>query len=396
MPWKETRVTDERMMFVAEYLEDESTMSALCRRYGISRKTGYKWVGRYEREGPGGLEDRSRAPHRHPNGIAEDVKGLIVEMRKKHEKWGPKKLRAKLAQKHPGRGHWPAHSSIGALLKREGMIPERALRNKAKPSPTPLTETQRGNHVWCADFKGRFRTGDGRWCEPLTITDNHTRFLLRCDHVARTGLACVQPLFEAAFREFGLPELIRTDNGSPFASHGLGGLSKLSVWWIQLGITPEHIEPGKPQQNGRHERMHRTLAEETASPPAHNACAQQIRFDRFRQEYNYERPHEALDMQNPGALYAGSPRPYPDSIEDFEYDRWYLVRKVQSRGEIHVNGRRIFISEAFYGQRIALQEIEGDLCRIWFHDFELGLLALQNGKVVPHPCLLKKEANFKD
>ena len=332
MPWKETHVMDEKMRFIAACVAGEEAMAELCRRSAISRKTGYKWLSRYQTHGAAGLEDRSRAPHHHPHRVEPAIERLILAARTDHPTWGPRKLLAWLERRHR-EAPWPAASTVGELLSRHGLVVRRRRRRRAAPSsPLPAMPTEPGA-LWCADFKGWFRTGDGERCTPLTISDAASRYLLRCQGLGRwTGTELVRPIFEAAFREHGLPEAMRTDNGPPFASVGLGGLSRLSVWWIRLGIRPEWIEPGHPEQNGRHERMHRTLAAETTRPAARNRRAQQRVFDRFVREYNEERPHEALGQRPPAEQYRRSVRPYPSRLAEVEYDDEWTTRAVRGAG----------------------------------------------------------------
>lgn len=358
MPWKETCAMNERLEFVADCLREEWTMSQLCRDYGISRKTGYKWLGRFLSEGCLGLQELSRARHNQPRAVSGEIEEAVLEARAAHPFWGPRKLRVWLGRREPAT-QWPCASTIGEILKRHGLTVPRRKRRHATPQAKPMAECQKANQVWCADFKGWFRTGDGTRCTPLTITDGHTRFILRCQAMGgKTGLERVRPLFEATFREFGLPEAIRTDNGTPFASTGLEGLSRLSVWWIRLGIRPDRIRPGKPQDNGRHERMHRTLKQETAAPPKRNLRAQQKAFDRFRGEFNHERPHEALDYETPASLYAPSPRSFPRRLPEFcAYPDEWRTRKVKTAGRIKWGGREICVSQALVGERIGLEPL---------------------------------------
>ena len=310
MPWSETCAMDERMRFVVAASEDDAVMSELCAEFGISRQTGYKVLARYREEGVEGLKERSRAPLSHGRAREEAVVEAVLALRERHPTWGPKKLRKKLGERLPG-VEPPARSTIGDWLRKEGLTSPRRPRRRCPPFTSPFLAADGPNAVWCADFKGWFLTGDRRRCDPLTISDAMSRYLLRCQALDRPDGAHARPVFEAAFCEFGLPLAIRSDNGPPFASIGAGGLSRLSVWWIKLGVKPERIEPGKPQQNGRHERMHRTLKAETADPPAASLAEQQRRFDAFRVIYNDERPHEALDFETPSALYRASPARLP-------------------------------------------------------------------------------------
>ena len=310
MPWSETCAMDERMRFVIAASDDEAVMSEICAEFGISRQTGYKWLARYRAEGAEGLRERSRAPRRHGRARDQALVAAALALRERYPTWGPKKLRRKLGERFPDAPP-PASSTIGDWLRQEGLTQARRRRRHCPPFSSPFQAVDAPNAVWCADFKGWFATGDKTRCDPLTISDAMSRYLLRCQAVARTDGAHVRAAFDAAFCEFGLPLSIRSDNGPPFASVGAGGLSQLAVWWIKLGIKPERIDPGKPQQNGRHERLHRTLKAETASPPAATPAEQQRRFDAFRAVYNHDRPHEALDFATPASLYRASERAYP-------------------------------------------------------------------------------------
>src|SRR5580704_9746137 len=292
MPWKETRVVEERMKFIVAVQEDpRGNFAQLCRRFGISRGKGYKWLARYEALGAEGLVDQVPVVRHHPNETPAAVVDAILALRKERPFDGPKKLRALLLERDPPI-EVPAASTIGEVLDRHGLIRPRKLRLRVPPSSNPLAHAEQPNDVWCTDFKGDFRLGEGNRCYPLTLTDAFSRYLLKCEGLTRPTDGLARPHFERAFREFGLPRGIRSDNGAPFATKAIGGLSMLSVWWIRLGITPERIEPGKPQQNGRHERMHQTLKKQTASPPQATMADQQRVMDRFRRDYNEVRPHE--------------------------------------------------------------------------------------------------------
>ena len=322
---------EEKLRFVFEYELGERSMSELCQRYAIARETGYVWLRRYRHAGVAGLLEHRRAAHRHSNQTPEDIERMVLELRQAHMRWGPRKLQWVLQRDEPGR-RWPAASTIGALLKRAGLVVARKKRLRTAPYSEPLAHAEEANRVWCADFKGWFRTTDGQRIDPLTISDARSRYLLRCQAVAQTDTARVQAIFEAAFREYGMPQAIRTDNGPPFASRAVAGLSRLAVWWIKLGIVPERIAAGHPEQNGRHERMHRTLKQEAAQPPAANRREQQRALDRFRQEFNELRPHEALEMQTPAAIYQPSARPFPASVPEPDYPKDMLVRSVHPHG----------------------------------------------------------------
>jgi putative transposase len=373
MPWKEHGVMEERFRFIEEWRSDDWSMAELCRFYGVTRATGYKWVSRYEADGLAGLSDLSRAPHRHPNAISTEVEELVMSMREKHPSWGAPKIRARLERDHGGK-QMPAESTIGAILKRNGVTVNRKQRRRSQPTPEPLAAAGEANAVWSADYKGWFRTGDGTRIDPLTISDVYSRYLFRCQGLAAADYAHTKPVMEAAFREYGLPERMRTDNGAPFGSNGESGLTGLTVWWIKRGIVPEHIAPGKPQQNGRHERMHRTLKQETARPPASNRRAQQERFDQFREEYNQERPHEGLGQKTPASCYQASPRAYPQRMREVEYPGEWEVRRVASGGQIRWTGERVFVAHALQGEAVGLEQIDERHWRVWFSFHQIGVL----------------------
>jgi transposase InsO family protein len=370
MPWNERLALDERKQFIEEWQEGEA-ISELCRRYEVSRPTAYKWIGRYEAAGETGLIVRSRAPHHRPQAMAPEVIGEILMQRGKHPTWGPKKLLA-LLKRLDAQTQWPALSSIGELLKREGLAHPPRRRKRTPPYFQPLQHAQAPNQLWCADFKGWFVCGDGQRCDPLTATDAYSRFLLRCRAVAKADGAHVRVLFEAMFREYGMPEAIRTDNGTPFASRAPGGLSRLSMWWMRLGIRHERIEPGCPQQNGRHERMHRTLKQETATPPRASLRQQQLAFVSFEQEYNRERPHEALDYQRPADLYVASAREYPAKLPELEYPAGCHLRRVSQQGSLKWNGQRTFLSEVLGRETVGLLESEDDFYQVYYGGLLLG------------------------
>lgn len=351
---------------------------------------------RWQEQGAAGMEERSRAPWRHPNQTPAAVEQQVVELRQTHMRWGPRKLKAKLEQCRPAT-RWPAVSTIGELLRREGLVVGRKKRRRAPPYDEPLAHADGPNRVWCADFKGWFCTQDGRRIDPLTITDAHSRYLLRCQAVEKADTARVQAVFEAAMRDFGMPEAIRTDNGTPFASRAIAGLSRLAVWWMKLGIVPERIDAGHPEQNGRHERMHLTLKQETASPPAANRRAQQRAFDRFRCEFNEERPHEALQMQTPSVVYQSSPREYPARVPEPEYDSGMEVRKVRSRGRIAWKGdRHVFLSETLIGERVGLEPIDEDWWCVYFAQFPIALFDSQERRMMKLPHVGNVEINKPD
>jgi len=377
---------DARMKFVTEALEDIYSMAELCRAYDISRKTGYKWLGRYESQGPAGLSDRSKAPHNHPHAITKEVKQAVLSVKGRFNHWGPAKIRVRLKKEYPAWSCYPAVSTIGEHLKRQGLVCCRKRRHRASPTVLPLTVGNNSNDVWTADFKGYFRTGNGRRCNPLTISDDASRYLLCCRHLDRMSYELVRMQFERIFRDYGVPVVIRTDNGSPFSSRGLCGLSRLSYWWIRLGIHPERIMPGHPEHNGRHERMHKTLKRHTAAPPAKTIAAQQKRFDSFMVEYNDYRPHEALDMQTPASRYSSSVRCYPERLAEVYYPEHMKVCRVFDHGDVHYCGRRFFVSECVAGEYIGIEQIEQDRSRLWYCNYELGTVDHRKWQVTPAKC----------
>jgi transposase InsO family protein len=383
MPWRITDVLDERVRFIALYLQHKLSMADLCKSFEISRKTGYKFVRRYEAFGPQGLHDLRSVPHHQPHAVSEAVQELIVALRASWPSLGPKKLRAALSERHPDTV-WPAASTIGEILKRAGLLTPRKHHRHAQPSlPSSLAVPSAPQRVIAADFKGQFPLANGQPCFTLTVSDLFSRMLLRCQALARPGFNQVYPVFVALFREHGLPEVIRTDNGAPFASCALGGLSRLAVWWIKLGIRPERIQPGHPEQNGSHERMHRTLKEEAATPPAANLAAQQRAFDRFLERYNYLRPHEALGQKTPAAFYTPSPRPYPLRLPRLEYPAAMKVRRVRHDGCIRWHGRMLFVSETLSGEPVGLDALDDRLCALHFGPLPLAVLDDQTNSWLP-------------
>jgi putative transposase len=375
---------DERVAFVQAVSRREQSLTALCAAYGISRKTGYQVLARYRAGGEVGLAARSRAPHHSPQALALPVQGVILALRQAHPSWGPRKLRAWL-RLHTPAAAWPAPSTIGSLLHRAGLTrAPRPPRARWPAARTPLTQAHGPNDVWTIDFKGWFRTGDGARCDPLTLVDEASRYLLCCVAVRRPTEREVQRWLERAFREFGLPQVLRSDNGAPFAMpRGLVQLSRLAVWWLKLGIRPERIAPGHPEQNPRHERLHRTLKAETASPPAATRCAQQRAFDRYRPLYNHVRPHEALGDRPPGHVYRSSPRPYPARVRSPEYPAAVVVRQVRGDGEIKWRGRPVFLSHALRGEPVGLEEVADGCWRVTFGALPLGCLHAEADRLHP-------------
>jgi putative transposase len=375
MPWQETCVMDERMAFIVDWQREEMTIADLCRFYGVSRKTGYKWIERFEAEGMDGLKDRSRAPHDHPNAVGEAETAAIVAVRAKHPTWGPKKIKAWLADRH-AHMRWPAQSVMATILERHGLVKHRRRRRHVPPNPTPLSACMAANDVWAMDFKGWFRTGDGRRCDPLSVSDLASRYVLRLQALERPDGEHVWPILDTAFREFGLPLVMRSDNGPPFASVAAGGLSTLAVKLIKAGVLPERIMPGKPQQNGRHERLHLTLKQDTASPPAANVRQQQRRFDAFRRLFNEERPHEALGQTPPARHYDPPPaRSYHGRLREPEYAGDHEVRRVRHNGEIRWRNELIFISQVLTGEPLGLCQIDEDgSWKVCYGPIELGII----------------------
>jgi transposase InsO family protein len=373
---------EEKLRFIFEYQQGDKSMTELCQQYGISRETGYVVLRRYQQTGVAGLVNRSRAAGRHQNQTPEEIERMVLELRQAHMRWGPRKLKRVLERDEPGRV-WPAASTIGAMLKREGLVVARRKRMKTAPYSEPLAHADGPNRVWCADFKGWFRTGDGERIDPLTISDAHSRYLLRCQAVEKTDTARVQAIFEAAFREYGMPEAIRTDNGAPFATRALAGLSRLAVWWMKLGIVPERIEAGHPEQNGRHERMHRTLKQEVATPPAADRRSQQRALDKFREEYNQVRPHEALQMQAPAAVYRPAKRRFPPRLPEPEYPDTMLVRSVGNKGEMRWKKHEVFVSEVLWGERIGLLQVDEHRYIVYFAQTPIAAFDSRHAFLLP-------------
>lgn len=373
MPWKASDPQKERMRFVTEFEEGLYGMSELCERFGISRQTGYALLERWKQEGVEALKDRSRAPKHSPQRIPEEVQAVLLEARRAHPKWGPRTILAWVQGRRPEL-ELPAASTVGDLFKREGLVQSRPRRRWwAHPGRSSLAVSE-ANQLWSTDFKGQFRTSDGQTCYPLTVADAHTRFLLACDGLNSTAHQGAQEVFERLFRTYGLPEAIRSDNGGPFATKAIGGLSRLNLWWTKLGIKHDRTQPGHPEQNGSHERMHRTLKEATLRPPAADGREQQGRFDAFRAEFNQERPHQALGMKTPGSLYVGSARAMPERVAKPEYPGHCRVRQVRANGILYFRDRALFLSELLIGEDVALEEIADGVWSIYFYDLLLARL----------------------
>jgi transposase InsO family protein len=375
MPWKASSVMEERLRFVARLLDGEA-MTVVCREFGISRKTGYKIFDRYREHGLEALTDRSRRPVRYANQLPQQIESLIVSLKRDKPHWGARKLRELLLRRLAGDVRVPARSTIHAVLDRHGLV-KRMGRPRHRATGTPLSEGAAANDLWCADFKGEFKLGNGRYCYPLTVTDQASRFLLLCEALESTREEMALTAFERLFVERGLPLSIRSDNGVPFASpNALFNLSKLAVWWLRLGISIERIKPGHPQQNGRHERMHLTLKKEATRPPGMNSLQQQARFDTFVREFNTERPHEALAMKCPAEVYSASTRRY-DGLPDLAYplhDRDILVTAC---GRICMHRKKINISAVLAGQRLGIKEVDDGIWLVTFMQYDLGYIDLE-------------------
>lgn len=372
MPWSETCPMEERARFVLDALEGWSSVSELCEKYGISRRIGYKWLGRYEIGGLAALEDQKRAPRRQAQATPPEIVGRIVELRQQRPTWGPRKLRARLERLHPEIG-WPAPSTIGEILRREGLVEKRRRRKRPQGAwSSNQTAADAPNRVWTADFKGEFRLGNARLCYPLTVVDAHSRYLLACQALPGTHTRGARATFERVFTEYGLPEVIRTDNGTPFRSQGVAGLSQLAVWWMRLGIRLEWTRPRHPQDNGAHERMHRTLKAEATKPGRMTPELQQRAFNQFRAIYNQERPHEALQQQTPDSIYRRSERGLPKRLPPLEYPEHYLQRKISKVGQLRWRRRGYFVSATLHHQVVGLDHTGEGVFNLYFGPIYLG------------------------
>jgi putative transposase len=375
----ETSVVRERIRFIEDFESGQWSMTELCERFGISRPTGYKWLVRHQAAGRAGLLDRSRAPHTCPHRTNAVMEGMLVGARQEYG-WGAKKLLQVLRQRHP-MWAWPARSTINAMLERHGLLTKpRRRRRWAHPGAASL-HTERPNQVWPADFKGQFRTGDGHYCYPLTVTDHFSRRLLTCHGLRAVTTVEVKPIFRLLFRTVGLPDAIRTDNGAPFASTGIHGLCALNVWWMQLGIVHQRIAPASPQENGTHERMHRELKRETARPAAPTLRSQQRRFDAFQRRYNDERPHEGIGDRTPSSLWTPSRRPYPERITPPEYPAHLEIRRVSTAGTFRLSSQQPFLSHALAGEDIGLEEVGDGVWSIVYYRTLLGRIDQRTGQI---------------
>lgn len=374
MPWIGGPV-EQRKELILAIESGECTMTEVAERFGVSRKSVYKWLRRFEELGDVGLEDRSRRPIACPHQTSEEVERLLVSLREKHKYWGPKKILATLAAKHPELS-LPAASTAGSILKRYGLVESRRRRTRFAHPGRPVTVAEHPNSIWAADFKGQFRMRNGSYCYPLTVSDEHSRFLLGCVALTSTASRPAERAFTRLFREYGLPDAIRTDNGVPFCSPlAIRGLSPLSILWIRLGIRHDRIEPGQPQQNGRHERMHRTLKAETTRPAERNLRAQQERFDRFRQEFNDDRPHEGIDMRTPATVWRPPSRSYPKKLAKPEYPSHFEVRRVSFNTCIRFKKSLVSVSTLLRYEDVGLEEVDNGIWAVHFYDRELGRFA---------------------
>lgn len=386
VPWETPDLMSVRKDFIHWVLRGKYPITESCVMFGISEKTGHKWLARYHSEGPAGLADRSHAPHSPAHQLAPGVRRIIIELREQHPTWGPRKLKAFLERKSPAL-IWPASSTIGDLLRNQGLVSKRRRRNRhslGDPLDVKLTVAQAPNDVWTTDFKGEFRLSSGPYCFPLTVSDALSRYLLGCRALPSIASEPAEIVFTRLFHRYGLPWVMRSDNGVPFASPmALGRLSRLSVWWIRLGIRPERIDPGHPQQNGQHERMHRTLKAEATKPASSTFITQQKRFDRFQREYNNERPHEALNQQPPASCYSPSPRQMPKHLPQPEYPTGFEVRRVAASGTVQWKGKQFWITKSLGNQDLGFERIDNDLLRVSFCKLTLGTYHARSNTFLP-------------
>jgi transposase InsO family protein len=382
---------EQRVQFIRDWLTHKHAVSDLCARYAISRKTGYKWLERYMSHGPDGLLERSHQAQVVHNKTAAEVEQALLALRLCHPSWGAKKLLHTLRLREPML-ELPGRSTVCDILSRNGLVSKKPRRRAVGHPGRPSSQIVLPNDCWSADFKGQFRTGDGLYCYPLTVTDNYSRYLLGCQALAGTTHAGSKAVFTKLFKEYGLPRRIRTDNGVPFAAPTLARLSRLSVWWIKLGVLPELIEPGQPQQNGRHERMHRTLKAETTKPPAANSLAQQRKFNAFVREFNEVRPHEALDMSTPAQLYQSSPRAMPDTLQSPQYPDRFEVRYVSANGGIRWRKQWVNVTSALIDEHVGLEEVDDGQWDVYFGTMKLGRLHERLMRIEDHLCRTKRRA----
>ncbi len=392
MAWRVKNVEDQKRDFIEEFLSNQMTVTELCEMYQISRKTGYKWIARFAKEGIDGLTDRSKAPHNQVGKTADELIHQIVDLKRQFLKWGPKKILAYLEGNKPLE-EWPSTTTVGKILHNQGLTKPRKHRRRFPAKNNPLSHCQEANDVWCIDFKGWCKTKDNIKCDPLTITDANSRFLLYCNKLSFNTVDYTWNALQEVFHEYGLPKYLRHDNGPPFATCGTGRLSRLSVNIIKAGITPEWIEPGKPYQNGRHERMHLTLQEEGMMPLKLTLKEQQMHFRDFRAYFNYERPHEALGQMTPGSVYQSSPRKWTGRLEAPEYSEGYEVKKVRSSGQISWHGKEIFLGKVLENEWVGIKE-EDERWAVFFGPILLGNIDPENGFTQP-ARIVRKKRDFK-
>lgn len=382
MPWKETSVMDERMKFIGRILSGEK-IAPLCREFGISRVTGHKIWNRYIQDGSRGIYNRSRAPHKHPNQLPFEVEQLIVRLKKEKPHWGAPKIRELVSNKYPSI-NLPATSTVHCVLNRHGLVKHSRKRRKHRAIATYLSTPQKPNDLWCTDFKGQFKMGNNNYCFPLTLSDFVSRFVISCEALSSTEAQPCFAVFEEAFHEYGLPVAIRNDNGIPFASgNSTWNLTRLSVWWIRLGIKLERIEPGNPQQNGRHERMHRTLKLEATKPAASNMLQQQEKFDNFRKEFNFERPHQALNMKCPAQVHKKSSRQY-QGLPDLTYPGYDKSLLISNCGRVCLNRQKIHITKALANQPVGIKEVDDGIWQVDFMSYTLGFFDEESNNFAPN------------
>ena len=375
----ETDKIKQRQAFVDDFESGQWSMTELCQRYGVTRPTGYLWLERYREQGEQGLLEFSRAPAACPHRTPRAIERKILQLRKRYG-WGAKKLLQVLEKQHP-EGNWPVRSTVNAILDRHGKLRKHRRRKKWLHPGAVVLQTEFPNQIWPADFKGQFKMRDGNYCYPLTVTDHFSRCLLLCRGLDSVRTEGVKPAFERLFRRVGLPEAIRTDNGAPFASHGIHGLCTLNVWWMKLGIVHQRIRPSNPQENGQHERMHRDLKDETTKPPAQNLRAQQRKFDRFRHRYNEERPHDGIDGDWPAERWEASPRPYPEKLAEPAYPAHLEVRRVSHAGTFRLHHKQPFLSNALADEYIGLEEVGDGLWNIVYYETLLGRIDEKTGRI---------------
>lgn len=381
MSWKKASEKDMKMMFIGDWLKKEFNFTALCKRYGISRPTGYHLIKSYLLEGERCLHEKSRAPHAIPHKTSQRIESTLIELKYRFPYWGPKKIRDYLLIQDK-ETRWPASSTIGEIFNKHGLVKRRRIRKRVPAHSGPLSHCHAPNQVWSADFKGQFRLSNKKYCYPLTITDNWSRYIFACEGFLSPSCDNVIRTFEKVFKEFGLPQAIRTDNGQPFCGLGVGGLTRLSIWFLKLGIMPERIDLGSPQQNGRHERMHRTLKESAITPKKYSLCEQQDIFNNFIKEFNFERPHEALQAKRPYEVYSNSKNIFPDTIPEITYPDGFLVRQVKSAGEIKIQGKKYYVSELLHREPVGLKAIDENRWMLYFSKLRLGMIDLKSDKII--------------